>query len=61
MFSPIVIRLYVSITEKQMEKLYDADHVSLHVRETNTAAFHLYNKTLNYQYDLLGTIRNCTI
>lgn len=29
---------------------FNAEYVSLHVRETNHAAIHLYRKTLEYQY-----------
>ena len=36
-------------SEKQMKRVYDADYVSLHVRETNHAAYHLYSKTLEFQ------------
>jgi N-alpha-acetyltransferase 10/11 len=35
--------------QKDMEEVYDALYVSLHVRETNKAAYHLYSKTLGYQ------------
>jgi peptide alpha-N-acetyltransferase len=33
---------------KAMVEIYDADLVSLHVRETNYAAFHLYRHVLEY-------------
>ena len=40
-------------SEKQMIEVYNADYVSLHVRETNHAAFHLYTKTLKFiKYDI---------
>lgn len=32
-----------------MVESFHAEYVSLHVREGNTAAFHLYHKTLQYQ------------
>merc|ERR1712228_320022 len=39
-------------SEKQMMDVYDADYVSLHVRETNHAAYHLYSVSLKFQrYD----------
>ena len=36
-----------------MVENYKAEYVSLHVRESNQAAYHLYRKTLEYQiYDV---------
>lgn len=32
-----------------METVFDAEYVSLHVRKSNRAAFHLYNETLRYE------------
>ena len=32
-----------------MKEVFRAEYVSLHVRESNTAAFHLYNNTLGYK------------
>jgi N-alpha-acetyltransferase 10/11 len=32
-----------------MQDVFDAEYVSLHVRKSNRAAFHLYSVTLNYQ------------
>merc|ERR1712224_680168 len=34
---------------REMQVVFDAEYVSLHVRKSNTAAFHLYTKTLGYQ------------
>jgi hypothetical protein len=31
-----------------MQDVFDAEYVSLHVRKSNRAAFHLYSVTLNY-------------
>ena len=31
-----------------MQDVFNADYVSLHVRKSNRAAFHLYSVTLNY-------------
>ena len=31
-----------------MQNVFDAEYVSLHVRKSNRAAFHLYSVTLNY-------------
>jgi hypothetical protein len=31
-----------------MEDVFEAEYVSLHVRKSNRAAFHLYSVTLNY-------------
>merc|ERR1712130_27011 len=40
-------------SEKQMMDVYDADYVSLHVRETNHAAYHLYSNSLKFnKYDI---------
>lgn len=36
-------------SHKMMETVFDAEYVSLHVRETNYAAYHLYTKTLGYE------------
>lgn len=36
-------------SQREMAGVFDADYVSLHVRKSNRAAFHLYNVTLNYQ------------
>jgi hypothetical protein len=35
-------------TERTMVELYSANYISLHVRETNFAAFHLYRDTLQF-------------
>ena len=39
----------MTATQKQMESTFNAEHVSLHVRVTNTAAFHLYSESLKYK------------
>lgn len=39
-----------------MVESFSAEYVSLHVREGNTAAIHLYRKTLEYQYVVLPSI-----
>ena len=40
-------------SQRQMIDIYDSDYVSLHVRETNHAAYHLYTKTLGFiKYDI---------
>ena len=40
-------------SESQMIQVYNADYVSLHVRETNHAAYHLYTNTLKFRkYDI---------
>jgi peptide alpha-N-acetyltransferase len=33
----------------EMETIFSAEYVSLHVRKSNRAAFHLYNETLAYE------------
>ncbi|TMW67648.1 hypothetical protein Poli38472_011268 [Pythium oligandrum] len=39
--------------QRAMVENFNAEYVSLHVRESNTAALHLYRKTLEYQvYDI---------
>jgi N-alpha-acetyltransferase 10/11 len=36
-------------SQAAMRETFQADHVSLHVRKSNTAAFHLYTVTLGYE------------
>ena len=36
-------------SQKEMQDVFGAEYVSLHVRKSNRAAFHLYSVTLNYQ------------
>ena len=36
-------------TQKSMSETYDAEYCSLHVRETNKVAFHLYHRTLGFE------------
>ena len=36
-------------SQKQMAAVFKAEYVSLHVRKSNQAAFHLYTETLKYQ------------
>ena len=38
------------ILERAMMDVFKAEYVSLHVRESNHAAFHLYRISLAYQY-----------
>lgn len=35
-------------SQQEMQDVFDAEYVSLHVRKSNRAAFHLYSVTLNY-------------
>merc|ERR1712062_775605 len=35
--------------QREMQEVFNAEYVSLHVRKSNTAAFHLYTKTLGYK------------
>lgn len=35
-------------SQKEMQDVFDAEYVSLHVRKSNRAAFHLYSVTLKY-------------
>ena len=35
-------------SQAEMQQVFDAEYVSLHVRKSNRAAFHLYSVTLNY-------------
>lgn len=39
-----------SVAEKQMVESFDAKYCSLHVRESNYGAFHLYRDTLKFTY-----------
>jgi peptide alpha-N-acetyltransferase len=36
-------------SQMEMETIFCAEYVSLHVRKSNRAAFHLYNETLAYE------------
>lgn len=36
-------------SQRAMEEVYNAEHVSLHVRESNRAAFTLYSQTLGFE------------
>lgn len=36
-------------SQREMQEVFNAEYVSLHVRKSNRAAFHLYSVTLNYQ------------
>ena len=36
-------------TQREMAKIFKAEYVSLHVRQSNTSAFHLYSQTLKYE------------
>lgn len=43
----------MNAAQEQMQVVFRADYVSLHVRKSNTAAFHLYSQTLGYlQHDI---------
>jgi peptide alpha-N-acetyltransferase len=43
----------MNAAQEQMQGVFQADYVSLHVRKSNTAAFHLYSQTLGYlQHDI---------
>jgi peptide alpha-N-acetyltransferase len=43
----------MNAAQEQMQVVFQADYVSLHVRKSNTAAFHLYSQTLGYlQHDI---------
>ena len=35
-------------SQLEMKEVFDAEYVSLHVRKSNRAAFHLYKETLHY-------------
>lgn len=39
----------MNAAQEQMEQVYNAHYISLHVRKSNTAAYHLYNSTLGYE------------
>lgn len=36
-------------SQKEMADVFSAEYVSLHVRKSNRAAFHLYKETLQYE------------
>jgi peptide alpha-N-acetyltransferase len=37
------------LPEQAMQEVFGAEYVSLHVRKSNRAAFHLYTETLGYR------------
>jgi len=39
----------MSCAQRAMKEVFNADYVSLHVRKSNSAAFHLYTQTLGYE------------
>ena len=39
----------MSAAQRAMEEVFEAEYVSLHVRKSNRAAFHLYTHTLGYK------------
>ncbi len=39
----------VVLPEQAMQEVFGAEYVSLHVRKSNRAAFHLYTETLGYR------------
>ncbi|GAQ80372.1 GCN5-related N-acetyltransferase [Klebsormidium nitens] len=39
----------MSAAQRAMEEVFEAEYVSLHVRKSNRAAFHLYTETLGYR------------
>jgi len=39
----------MNLSQRSMVEIYNASYVSLHVRETNFAAYHLYKDTLNFE------------
>jgi N-alpha-acetyltransferase 10/11 len=49
---PVLITTAILIfTERAMAESYGAHYVSLHVRESNTAALHLYRDTLGFKVE----------
>ena len=43
----------MNAAQDMMRDVYSAHYVSLHVRKSNTAAFHLYSQTLKYNIEKL--------
>lgn len=43
----------MNAAQDMMRDVYNAHYVSLHVRKSNTAAFHLYSQTLKYNIEKL--------
>lgn len=41
--------MQVCTADKAMAEVFGAHYVSLHVRVTNQAAYHLYRETLGYE------------
>ncbi|GMH76066.1 hypothetical protein TrVE_jg8647 [Triparma verrucosa] len=44
-----IATLLMTQTQQHMRQIFKAEYVSLHVRKSNQAAFHLYNETLKYE------------
>lgn len=46
-----LIDLYsvLPLIEREMKQVFKAEYVSLHVRKSNYAAYHLYTETLGYE------------
>ncbi|KAG5176336.1 acyl-CoA N-acyltransferase [Tribonema minus] len=44
-----IATMLMRASQQSMAETFAADHVSLHVRKSNAAAFHLYTETLGYQ------------
>ena len=45
----------MNAAQRAMVECFDSQYVSLHVRKTNFAAFHLYTETLHYE---INDVRN---
>ncbi len=44
-----VATMLMRSSQREMHQVFDAHYVSLHVRKSNAAAFHLYTETLKYE------------
>lgn len=44
-----IATLLMRQSQREMDEVFEAEYVSLHVRKSNRAAYHLYNTTLKYQ------------
>ena len=58
-FHCLSVHLMPIHTERSMQEAFKGEYVSLHVRRSNYAAFHLYTQTLGYSYVVCREWRGC--
>ena len=58
-FRCLSVYLMTVYSERSMQEAFKGEYVSLHVRRSNYAAFHLYTQTLGYSYVVCREWRGC--